>query len=44
MVPDTAAAAVAMADTDARVVAAYESFSLVEAEGGDDARLGAAAL
>jgi hypothetical protein len=39
LVPDTATATAALARTDARVVAEYESFSLVEAQGRDDQRL-----
>jgi subtilisin-like proprotein convertase family protein len=38
-VPDTAAGAAALARTDARTVARYESFSLVEAQGDDEALL-----
>jgi subtilisin-like proprotein convertase family protein len=39
VVPDTAEGQAALARTDARVVARYESFSLVEAAGGDEDRL-----
>ncbi|HEX5618331.1 MAG TPA: S8 family serine peptidase, partial [Solirubrobacteraceae bacterium] len=39
LVPDTAAGAAALARTDARTVARYESFSLVEAQGDDEALL-----
>jgi subtilisin-like proprotein convertase family protein len=39
LVPATAEATAALARTDARVVARYESFSLVEAAGRDDERL-----
>ena len=39
LVPDTAAAAAALARTDARTVARYESFALVEAAGDDEALL-----
>jgi subtilisin-like proprotein convertase family protein len=39
VVPDTAQGEAALARTDARIVARYESFSLVEAAGGDDERL-----
>jgi len=39
VVPDTAEAEAVLARTDARVVAGYESFTLVEAAGGDDQRL-----
>jgi subtilisin-like proprotein convertase family protein/subtilisin family serine protease len=42
LVPQTAAGTVALARADARVVARYRSFTLVEAAGGDDARLRAA--
>ena len=39
VVPDTAEGVAALARTDARVVATYESFALVEAAGADDERL-----
>jgi subtilisin-like proprotein convertase family protein len=39
LVPSDAEGTAALARTDARVLARYESFSLVEAEGGDDERL-----
>ena len=39
VVPDTAEGEAALALTDARVVASYESFALVEAAGADDQRL-----
>ena len=39
VVPDTAEGVAALARTDARVVATYESFALVEAAGADDQRL-----
>ena len=39
VVPDTAEGDAALALTDARVVATYESFALVEAAGADDQRL-----
>ncbi len=39
LVPTDAEGTAALARTDARVLASYESFSLVEAQGGDDARL-----
>jgi subtilisin-like proprotein convertase family protein len=39
LVPSDAEGAAALARTDARVLARYESFSLVEAVGGDDERL-----
>ena len=39
LVPTDAEGTAALARTDARVLARYESFSLVEAEGGDDERL-----
>jgi subtilisin-like proprotein convertase family protein len=39
LVPADAEGTAALARTDARVLARYESFSLVEAEGGDDERL-----
>ena len=42
VVPDTPEAMAALARTDARVVASYESFALVEAAGADDERLRAA--
>ena len=42
VVPDTPEAMAALARTDARVVASYESFALVEADGADDERLRAA--
>ncbi|MEA2454182.1 MAG: hypothetical protein QOI45_444, partial [Thermoleophilaceae bacterium] len=42
LVPQTADGVVALAGADARVVARYESFSLVEAEGEDYRRLRAA--
>ena len=42
VVPDAGAPAVALAKTDARVVAGYSSFTLVEAGGEDSARLAAA--
>ena len=42
LVPDTADGVVALAGTDARLLARYESFSLVEAAGGDDRSLRAA--
>jgi subtilisin-like proprotein convertase family protein len=42
LVPDTSAGVVALAKADARVVASYESFSLVEAAGDDYTRLRAA--
>jgi subtilisin-like proprotein convertase family protein len=42
LVPDTSAGVVALAKTDARVVARYESFALIEAEGDDYQRLRAA--
>ena len=42
VVPDTPEAVAALARTDARVVASYESFVLVEAAGADDERLRAA--
>ena len=37
--PSDAEGTAALARTDARVIARYESFSLVEAQGGDDQRL-----
>jgi subtilisin-like proprotein convertase family protein len=39
LVPSDAEGTAALARTDARVIARYESFSLVEARGGDDQRL-----
>jgi subtilisin-like proprotein convertase family protein len=39
LVPADAEGTAALARTDARILARYESFSLVEAEGGDDERL-----
>jgi hypothetical protein len=39
LVPSDAEGTAALARTDARVIAKYESFSLVEAQGGDDQRL-----
>src|SRR5918999_5776416 len=39
LVPSDAEGTAALARTDARVIARYESFSLVEAQGGDDERL-----
>jgi subtilisin family serine protease/subtilisin-like proprotein convertase family protein len=39
LVPSDAEGTAALARTDARVIAKYESFSLVEAQGGDDERL-----
>jgi subtilisin-like proprotein convertase family protein len=39
LVPSDAEGTAALARTDARVLARYESFSLVEAQGGDDERL-----
>jgi subtilisin-like proprotein convertase family protein len=39
LVPDTAEAAAVLARSDARVLARYESFSLVEAQGRDEERL-----
>ena len=42
LVPDTADGVLALAGADARVVARYESFSLVEAAGEDDRQLRAA--
>jgi subtilisin-like proprotein convertase family protein len=39
LVPSDAEGTAALARTDARVIAKYEAFSLVEAQGGDDERL-----
>src|SRR5918999_2000265 len=39
LVPSDAEGTAALARTDARLIAKYESFSLVEAQGGDDQRL-----